>query len=257
MQIIVPMAGLGQRFVDAGYATPKPLIPVSGLPMVVRVVNDLPPATNIVFIVHPLHAEQYDLKNKLRQHFPNCKVIAAPSLTAGQACSVRLAEPSVEWDDDVLVAACDATHVYNANRFQAMRDNTINDCIIWTYRSEPRVLQQPAAYGWVRTAPRSNEVLEVSCKHPISPNLLEDPVISGFFWFRSVQMMFSAIDRLVAENRRVNNEFYMDVVPNLLIEDGRRVVNFQVDKYIGWGTPHDLEDYERWQSYFLATRSAA
>ena len=42
MQIIVPMAGLGQRFVDAGYTVPKPLIPVGGLPMVVRVVNDLP-----------------------------------------------------------------------------------------------------------------------------------------------------------------------------------------------------------------------
>jgi CTP:phosphocholine cytidylyltransferase-like protein len=33
---MVPMAGLGSRFADAGYAQPKPLIPVSGAPMVVQ-----------------------------------------------------------------------------------------------------------------------------------------------------------------------------------------------------------------------------
>ena len=69
--------------------------------------------------------------------------------------------------------------------------------------------------------------------------------------------MFESIDRLIDENRRVNSEFYMDVVPNLLIEGGRRVVNFQVEKYIGWGTPQDLEDYLRWQNYFDGVRKAA
>jgi NDP-sugar pyrophosphorylase family protein len=256
MQIIVPMAGLGQRFVDAGYRTPKPLIPVSGLPMVVRVVNDLPRAENIVFVVHPLHAEQYDLKKMLRLHFPNCHVIVATGLTAGQACTVQLAETAINWDDDVLVAACDATHLYDANQFQQLRGDTKTDCIIWTYRGEPRVLQQPTAYGWLRTVPGSDDAMEVSCKHPISPNLLADPVLSGFFWFRKTRSMFDAIDRMIAANRRVNNEFYMDVVPNLLIEAGRRVVNFQVDKYIGWGTPRDLENYQRGHDDFCTTWAA-
>src|SRR5262245_3720122 len=111
MQLIVPMAGLGQRFIDAGYRLPKPLIPVSGQPMVVRVGNDLPPAYKVVFVVHPQHVRQYGIETALREYFPTCEVIVTPGLTAGQACTVRLAQPAIDSDDDVLVAACDATHL--------------------------------------------------------------------------------------------------------------------------------------------------
>lgn len=257
MQLIIPMAGLGQRFADAGYRTIKPLIDVSGLPMVVRVVNDLPPAERVVFVVHPEHAAQYDLEKQLRQYFPSCGVVVAPGLTAGQACTVRLAAEAIDLDDDVLVAACDATHVYDAERFESLRNDRSIDCLVWTYRGEPRVLSKPSAYGWVRTANGTDDVKEISCKRPISENLLDDSVISGFFWFRSARMMFEAIDQLVASGRRVNNEFYLDVVPNLLVEAGRRVVRFEVEKYIGWGTPQDLEDYQRWERYFMASAAAA
>ena len=37
--IILPLAGMGRRFSDAGYALPKPLIPVSGKSMVVQAVQ--------------------------------------------------------------------------------------------------------------------------------------------------------------------------------------------------------------------------
>jgi hypothetical protein len=161
-----------------------------------------------------------------------------------------LAASAIDLDDDVLVAACDATHVYEAERFAERTADDSIDCVVWTYRGEPRVLSKPTAYGWVRTKPQSDDVVEISCKRPISENLLADSVISGFFWFRSGAQMMAAIDRLVAGNCRVNNEFYLDVVPNLLIEAGQRVVKFDVDKYIGWGTPQDLEDYERWERYF-------
>ncbi len=250
MQIIVPMAGLGQRFVDAGYTTPKPLIPVSGLPMVVRVVHDLPPATRVVFLVHPEHARRYDLDCALREHFPACQVIETPGLTAGQACTVRLAEPALDLDEDVLVAACDATHIYDLERFAAFRDDSAADCLVWSYRGEPRVLAKPTAYGWLRCEAGTDEVHEVSCKKPVSANLLVDPVASGFFWFRTARLLFAGIDEMVARNWRVNDEFYLDVVPNVLLERGARVLNFEVEKYIGWGTPHDLEDYRRWERYF-------
>ena len=41
---LIPMAGVGQRFIDFGYTTPKPLIDINGLPMVVRAAKSLPPA---------------------------------------------------------------------------------------------------------------------------------------------------------------------------------------------------------------------
>lgn len=41
LSIVVPMAGLGSRFAEAGYQDPKPLIPVHGIPMIEVVINNL------------------------------------------------------------------------------------------------------------------------------------------------------------------------------------------------------------------------
>jgi CTP:molybdopterin cytidylyltransferase MocA len=270
MQLIVPMAGLGKRFADAGFLTPKPLIQVAGLPMVVRVVRDLPPADRLVFVVHGDHVREFAIDSELRRHLPGAEVVVSPGLTAGQACTVRLAADAIDLDDDVLVAACDATHVYDAARFDALRRDQHCDAAVWTYRGEPRVLATPRSFGWIdcgheeATAGEMTNrqavdpvIRRVSCKQPISDKLLSDRVASGFFWFRSGRTMIDAIDRLVAGDNRVNNEFYLDVVPNLLIAAGLCVRAFDVDKYIGWGTPEDLREYQHWQRYFASASVAS
>ena len=290
MHLIVPMAGLGQRFRDEGYALPKPLIDVSGMPMVVRAVRDLPVCEPMTFLVHPDHVREHAIDRRLREHFSAASVIATPGLTQGQACTVRLASAAVRNDEEVLVAACDNSHVYDAERFTALRADPTIDAILWTYRHDPRVLVRPTAHGWVQCGPplrgrtdssqdirgrvgaasrpdslqiEANaqnlscrgaadhiDVAHVSCKVPISNTPLEDHAISGCFWFRRAGELFAAIDELVESNQRVNNEFYLDQVANLYVQAGCRVVVFEVKKYIGWGTPNDLRDYQAWERYF-------
>lgn len=255
MQIVVPMAGLGQRFADAGYRLPKPLIPVGGLPMVVRVVKNLPPAERTVFICHPDHLRDFPLRQELQRHIPGAVLVVAPGLTAGQACSTRLAVDSLDPDQPVLVAACDSTQIYDANRWHELTADATTDAVVWTFRNDPRVLIRPEAWGWVRSD--GDVVREVSVKQTISSAPLQDRAVTGTFWFRSARLMAEGIDALVASNRRVNNEFYMDSVPNVLLPMGRTVRAFDVDKYIGWGTPDDYEDYLRWERHFAERGDAA
>jgi NDP-sugar pyrophosphorylase family protein len=255
LQIVVPMAGSGRRFADAGYKLPKPLLPVAGVPMVVQAVRDLPPAGKIVFVCHPDHVAQHQIDRVLAGYFPQSQVVLTPGLTEGQACSVRLAAPSLDMNEPVLVAACDNSHFYDRRQFETLTRESGLDAVIWTYRRDPRVLVRPEWYGWVRTT-AAGEVLSVSCKRPISENPIADHVISGCFWFRSAGLMIDGIDALVAANQRVNNEFYLDSVPNVLISQGRRVKVFEVQKYVGWGTPDDFEDFRRWQQYFTRLQAA-
>ena len=41
INVVIPMAGRGQRFVEAGYDKPKPMIDVVGIPMIKRVIDSL------------------------------------------------------------------------------------------------------------------------------------------------------------------------------------------------------------------------
>lgn len=256
MQIVVPMAGEGRRFAEAGYELPKPLIPVAGFPMVVRAVRDLPPAKKTIFVCHPLHVARHAIDNVLAQYVPGCRIVIAPGLTQGQACSVRLAADHLDPKQPVLVAACDNTHLYDRGKFARLAADLMVDVLVWTYRGDPRVLVKPEMYGWVATT-NDGVVTEVSVKKPLSSQPINDQVVSGCFWFRTARILLDGIDWLVAADQRVNNEFYLDAVPNVLVPRGYRVMVFETDKYIGWGTPHDLEDYERWQRYFQSQSRAA
>jgi NDP-sugar pyrophosphorylase family protein len=249
LQLVIPMAGLGKRFADAGYTLPKPLIPVGGLPMVVRVVRHLPPAERVVFVAHPEHAAKHPLADLLREHVPGARLVVAPGLTDGQACSVRLAADHLDPARPVLVAACDNLHVYDPARFREATEAGF-DALVWTFRRDPRVLVNPKAYGWVKTD--GERATGVSVKVPISDTPMSDHAVTGTFWFRTAARLIGGIDRLVAANRRVNSEFYLDSVPGLLAESGQRVGVFEADKYIGWGTPDDFEDYLRWERHFLS-----
>ncbi|QEL20186.1 NTP transferase domain-containing protein [Limnoglobus roseus] len=254
MQLVIPMAGLGQRFADAGYALPKPLIPVGGLAMVVRVARNLPPADRTVLICHPEHVQRFPLRAELERLIPGAVVVVAPGLTAGQACSTRLASDHLDPDQPVLVAACDSTQVYDAAAWDKLVADPATDAVVWTFRNDPRVLIRPEAWGWVRSD--ADDVRVVSVKKPISAMPLRDRAVTGTFWFRTAGLMAEGIDGLIALDQRVNNEFYLDSVPNVLIQDGRGVRAFDVDKYIGWGTPDDYEDYLRWERHFRGRQAA-
>ncbi len=216
--------------------------------MIGRVVDDLPAMTRIVFVVNRDHVESFDIDQVLTRRYPVAHIVVAPGLTQGQACSVQLGIPELNDEEDVLVAACDNTHMYNADALSRLCYQSTADAIIWTYRKEPRVLVNPHWYGWVGTD-GSDRVTQVSVKRPISANLLQDHVISGAFWFRNAKVLADAVTHLIDTNTRVNNEFYLDSALGLMVQRGADVRVFEVDKYIGWGTPDDYRDYQLWSSY--------
>jgi NDP-sugar pyrophosphorylase family protein len=73
LNILIPMAGEGNRFKMAGYTLPKPLIEVHGKPMIQLVVDNLGFDANYIYVVRKSHYTKYNLKNYLNQITPNCK----------------------------------------------------------------------------------------------------------------------------------------------------------------------------------------
>ena len=69
MQIIIPMSGLGTRFVNAGYKDPKPLIIVDNKPIIEHVVNLFPEENDISFICNDKHLKETKMKNILNKFF--------------------------------------------------------------------------------------------------------------------------------------------------------------------------------------------
>ena len=232
------MAGEGRRFKDEGYSTPKPLIEVEGVPMVIRALKSLPRASKNILIVRKDHLNIIKFKSLLENHFENVIIIEIDYLTSGQASTCLLAESYVPNGSILNIGACDVGFKYDLNEYYNTLDKF--DSFIWTYNNNKNVLKHPEMYGWVKRKPYTNEVEYVSCKKQISDRLLEDHVVSGTFTFKNSNLFFKGIKKMIKANDKVNGEYYLDTVFNhFKTKSGV----FKVDEYYSWGTPKELINY--------------
>lgn len=246
---LIPMAGAGRRFAEAGYTIPKPLIPVAGVPMVVRAARCLPKADKWIFICREHHIDTAGIDNVLKEHFPGAQIIILDHLTAGQASTCLLASDLLNPDDKLTIGACDNAMTYDRTSFERALSATGTDALIWTFRQNPVVLQNPCMYGWVATD-SEDKVRRVSCKVPISTTPMQDHAVIGAFSFRRADIFLKSAQAMIDRDRRVGAEYYIDVALDVAIELGYKVRVLEVDQYICWGTPQDLDIYNYWRLYF-------
>lgn len=115
MNVLIPMAGEGSRFANAGYTFPKPLIEVRGKPMIQTVVENLNVEARFIFIVRREHYEKYHLKHMLNLIAPGCEIVLVDGLTEGAACTTLLAKSLIDSDDPLMIANSDQFIEWNSN----------------------------------------------------------------------------------------------------------------------------------------------
>lgn len=247
--LIMPMAGLGSRFAAAGCDAPKPLIPVSGKPMFLQAAASAPLADRAVFVCLREHVESFGMSAEIHSEFPEAKIVILDSVTDGQASTARLGLQGIGLDEPLFITACDNGMIWDGGGFLSLISDPGVDAVIWTFRNNPCVLNDPCMYGWAVLA-GPDSVARVSVKTPISASQLADHAIIGAFYFSSAKIFLEGYGRLVEKNIRVNGEFYIDSLAGELAEAGYNVKIFEVGHYVCWGTPDDLGTYEYWQSFF-------
>lgn len=256
MNIVLPMAGAGKRFADEGYKISKPAIPIidrrtgKELPMVVCAVNDLPGieknGENVTFIDRTFHKTD-GVEDAIKQYFSKASFITVENLTEGQACTCLLAKNKINNNEELLIAGCDNGMVFNEEKFEEEKNKA--DCIVFTYRHNEAVLEKPSAYGWMKVD-INNNITGTSIKKAISDNPLEDHAVVATFWFKHGSDFVRAAEKMIYENDRINGEFYVDEVANHILDLGLKARVFEIDRYIGWGTPKDYEDYQATIKYW-------
>jgi NDP-sugar pyrophosphorylase family protein len=251
---VVPMAGRGQRFVDQGYADPKPLIDTAGRPMIEQAIRCLPPPSARVLVAQGEHARDARFKTSVARLSGTTRIIELNHVTEGQACTAKLGVVDLDPNMPVLFAPCDTGYVYDVNALLAQEAAGNADLVVWTARGHLPALWRPAMYGWLQTD-AANNVVKVAVKKQIDGvPPVEQGVVVGTFWFKDVRTFIQEVDALVQDNDRVNNEFYIDTIARRMVEQGKRVKAFVLGKYIPWGTPEELRTFNYWNDVFRGGR---
>ena len=231
LNILIPMAGAGSRFEQAGYTFPKPLIEVNSKPMIQVVVENLNIDANYIYVVQKSHREKYNLDTMLNLITPGCKIVEVDGLTEGAACTALLAKDYINSDSPLFFANSDQFVEWDSNEFMyKMQESNCDGGIVTFKATHPK---------WSFAKIDDNGfVTEVAEKNPISDN-----ATVGYYYWKHGSDFVKYAEQMIERNIRVNNEFYVCPVFNQAIEDCKKIRIFESAKMWGLGTPEDLNFY--------------
>lgn len=232
LNIVIPCAGAGSRFQEAGYTFPKPLIDVNGKPMIQLVVENLNMDANYIYIIQKEHADSFNFKHILNLLTPGCTIIEIDKLTEGAAVTILKSTDYINNTDPLLIVNSDQYLEWNSFDFITRATNdTHADAYISTFRDNQ------SKWSFVKLN-KDNLVCEVAEKNPIS-----NIATTGIYFWKHGQDFIKYTLQMIDKDIRVNNEYYVCPVFNEAILDNKIIKIDYCKKMWGLGTPPDLNTF--------------
>lgn len=232
LNIVIPMAGRGSRFASAGFADPKPLIPVHDMRMIELVIHNLTPSEShkFIFICQTDHIARYNLGTKLASWAPNCKIVAIDGVTDGAACTVLLAKEFIDNDEPLMIANSDQYIDCSIDAYLASMADL--DGLIMTMKADD------PKWSFVGFSSSGN------VERVVEKQVISDEATVGIYNFRSGRAFVEAAEQMIEEGDRVNGEYYVAPVYNYQVASGAKIGTYNVGKegngMYGLGIPSDL-----------------
>jgi len=242
VNVIIPMAGQGKRFRQAGYDTYKPFIPIFGKPMIQYVLDAFPPhVTKRVLAVRSLLTDE---QLEFLQGQPGVVVHFVPSHNLGPTYSIYQARAELPLDEAFFIAYCDIYWTWDYARVESLLDQ---DGVIYTRRQFHAHLVGNNYSAFCKPTPQDQNTLqEIREKGSFTEQWMDEPLSVGAFYVRDGKAMMRAIEAMIAEDRKVSQEFFPTLIFNELVKAGQRIRLQDVDFFVHWGVPAQLEDLRTW-----------
>lgn len=237
LQILLPMGGLGQRFRDEGYTTPKPLIEVDGTRMFLRALasfDAIECPKEVIFVVRQDAEEEYGLASSISEIMPGAHVVLLDHNTKGAAQTALIAREFIDPDSPLIIMDCDFEFTSDEYFTYVRRilDGADYDGVLLSFSSDnPR-------YSYARVD-KDGFVVETAEKVVISNNALW-----GAYCFANGRFFMDYADQMIAKGLSdERNEYYISYVYSDMIADGRKIRLAKTDTFHSFGTPTELNSY--------------
>ena len=227
MKILIPLGGVGKRFSDANYTTPKPLIKVLGKPLLFWVIDNLKLAEDDeLYITYNESLDKHNLGNIIQSKYPHIKTKSVPN-TRGAAETIRLAIEHFFEEDDKLVVL-DGDTFYDEDVLSKAR--LVDNGVMYFNSTDPKPI-----YSYIKLG-ADNVITQIKEKEKISDN-----ANSGCYVFWSVK----ELHRYLLNMDYTQGEVYTSDVIKSMIDGGCEFRGMCVSNFYVLGTPQRIVEFSK------------
>lgn len=229
--LILPIAGEANRFKEAGYLMPKPMIPCRDRTILEYAMDPFNmEEANVIFIVQKNHVDNYSLDYFLRNKFgQDIKIVELKSLTKGALCTCLHSEPYVDKQLPTVIYTPDVTFHPNFK----IENFGIYEAALLTFKANSE------DHSYARLD-EDGFVVETKEKEIIS-----DRAAVGLYFFRDYNKFHKYATLMIENSEMTKGEYYICPLYNYYIKDNFKVGSILTEKLYVLGTPKELEFYER------------
>ena len=238
MNVIIPIGGIGQRFIDEGFSKPKPLISVLGEPMIKKVINSLSLTKfDTLHIVYNQSLEAYNFSDLLKHHFSFLDIRFYPidRMTKGAAETVKICLDNLSEEElNAPFLLVDGDTIYDGESLSEFEGDS--NLIFYSVNTDPNPI-----YSYIKVD-EEGKVLEIAEKVKIS-----DYANTGAYGFENGLKLKSYIEELLSIE--TTKELYISQVYSLMLERGEEILACEIKDFDCVGTPLQLKVYSNKSKY--------
>jgi RpiB/LacA/LacB family sugar-phosphate isomerase len=230
--LLIPIAGKGQRFIDAGYKVPKQFIYIGRKQLIDLSLECFNyEECNLIFVVRNDQISNYNIDQLLKAKYgKEIKIVVTNGMTDGSVSSCLLAKQYIDNDLPLFIHTLDVQFFPKVYPEQITKIGA--DGLILTFKSNS------SNYSYA-LMDKNGDVAKTAEKEVIS-----DQACVGIYYFNKGSIFCKNAKEMIERNLRTNNEFYISPLYNLLIEKQLKVKTQLVEKMHIFGTPKEFEFYK-------------
>ncbi len=243
MQVIITVAGLGQRFKDDGYDLPKPIIPVLDKPAILHLIESFSPEWKLFFVLAN-HLKLSAVEAIIKTAKPDSQIIYTEQSKRGPIDTVLAAIPFLNEAESVAVSYCDYAMVWKPSEFHKLAVESDCDAAVVSYRGFQPTYLGPNTYAHLLVDEQSSEVLKIQEKKLFGSEIEKEWTSAGFYYFKNVQLLQKGLSLQENQNLKYGEEFYTSLAVQTLIDVSCKVRNYEIFYFMQMGTPADIRRIE-------------
>lgn len=232
VHLIMPMGGAGSRFAKEGFNLPKPLIKINNKPFfywATKSVSKFIDLVDITFVILKQHIEEFEIDKAIKEYFPNAKLVVIPEmfkegpvLTCKEGIKDINDELPIIFNDCDQMFKCSKLNDYcNKGEFDAC------DAALLTFNSDS------PKFSYVQFDEYGNVIKTVE------KEVVSNQAICGAYYFKNTETFKNTLDTYIKNCNY--SELFVSGLYNVMLEQGKKIITFEVDKHIPYGTPAEYE----------------
>ncbi len=234
--IVMPMAGHGKRFKDAGISKPKFMIEVENKTLFEWSLDSLPLeiSRKIIFICLEEHEKEFNvskfIKNIMKDRYPkvNYELVYIEKTTRGQVETVLHAKQLIDSENTLIIYNID-THFISTrlkSKILTLKNQNI-DGVLGCFTSDDENL------SFVELNEKGFEKEKISSL-----------ASTGLYVFSNGKQFIETAETMIKNDILIKDEFFVSEIYNILLKSGKKFVIDIAEEFVPFGTPEDIKRFE-------------